>query len=113
MYCFTSNPISARCKFDAPILNRGHTFTIVDTSKYNIAGYDCSNNVLTEFENESPEIPDNHGYLMSVQTGPSWTTSHVATGNYIALSFKKLDGTDFTSEEIANAYGTIFTVENS
>lgn len=106
-YAHYSDDLTARCRFSAPIKNRDYTINIVDTSKYAVAGYDLANDVLTEF---ATDIGTKIGYLLIPDASPSWKTSWDVTGNYIWCAFKKNDGTDFTSAEIANAYGTIYTV---
>lgn len=105
------NQIAARCRFAQPIKNRSYTIAVVDSAKYAIAGFNLINNVLTEIEIETAGSTTTiWGYELSNSEKVSFVQSVTATGNYIWCSFKKNDGTDFTASEIANAYGTIYTV---
>lgn len=103
--------LTARARFEIPIKNRSYTITVADSSKYNLAGYNLENNILSDFVmRDAQGTKTIQAYLMSEDVAPSWAESIGATGNYIWVSFKKLDGTAFTQSEIENAYGTIYTV---
>lgn len=94
-----SDELTARARTNFLPLTKGKIES-VDSSKYQVCMYQV----------------DDHGFYIEdaqnpiLSTGfPDWSDSftiHSGIGVYIA--FKKLDGTDFTSNEIANAYGTIF-----
>ena len=110
-YASNTDPINARCAFSVPLKNRDYIFSVVDSAKYNIAGHNLANNVLTEYEVWTAEArTTKEGYLKSDDVPASWGISFVPNNNYVWIFFKKMDGTDFTTEEINNAYGTIFTV---
>ena len=103
--------LTARCRFEIPIKNRNYVISVTDPSKYNIAGYNLVDNVLTDYEILAAQGTTTlRGYKMNTNTAPGWSQSVVVDGNYIWCSFKKMDGTDFTASEIENAYGTIYTV---
>ncbi len=108
-YAMPSSPISARCRFDLPVKNRNYTVSVVDSTKYNIAGYNLVSNSLVEYQT-GVQPPTEEGYLISEEDLVSWATSVSFADNYLWCSFKKMDGTDFTQSEIDNAYGTIYTV---
>lgn len=106
-YFYTNTGLTARCRFTNLIKNRNYTFSVVDSNKYNISGFDNADNVLRDFTaNGEPKV----GYLMPENLTPAWATAFTATSNYVAIAFKKMDGTDFTTDEIENAEGTIFVV---
>lgn len=108
-YVFKANNATARARCTVPFANNGYTFSIVDTSKYNIAVYG-----ITSLETISATIS---GQTVDAYPGEdnnvSWGTSGSRTTHYVALSFKKLDNTDFTATELANMYGTVFTATRS
>ena len=52
--------------------------------------------------------PDDFGYLTDTYSS-SWRTSASSTGSYIWIFLKKLDGTEFTEQELANEAAAVFT----
>ena len=79
-------------------------FKSADANKYQISVYQISS--IGAFIRDTSNPHDN-GY-------PSWAdqyTIHLDGVTAVCMSFKKLDGTDFTSDELANMYGTVFTYE--
>lgn len=108
VYCSSMDNITARCRFDVPVKNNGYTINSTDTTKYQVNVYNLINDTLTEFTVDGTTYS---GYALSDSETPTWQDSIVVTGNYFWCAFKKLDGTDFTNDEIENAFGTIYSVE--
>lgn len=99
--------VAARARSSAPVVNNNYTLTVTDSSKYNIAVYG-----ITSLETES--LPDGTGgrktcYPGVDNTSVSWSASASRTTPYIAISLKKMDGTEFTSEELADGAVAVFT----
>lgn len=101
---------SARARCTAPFTNADYTFSIADTSKYNIAVYGVTSLEIVPVTSGG-QTKDT--YPGEDNTSVSWGTSGSRTTPYVAISFKKLDNTDFTAEELANMYGTVFTATRS
>ena len=100
---------TARCVFNRPLKNNSYVIRVTDPTKYNLAVYDLVSNQLQEVpvsDSESREL-----YIMSTSVAPAWKTMAEINGYYAIVSFKKLDGTDFTDEELANFGEAIFTYE--
>ena len=101
------NAVTARARSSTPIVNNNYTFTVTDSSKYNIAIYGVTS-LATE------RLPDGAGgtqtcYPGVVNSSVSWSASASRTTPYIAIALKKMDGTEFTSEELANGAAAVFT----
>lgn len=110
-YVVKTDPITARCVLSVPIKNRDYVISVIDSTKYNIAGHNLENNVLTTFSTWTESgVITKQGYLKSDNTAASWGSNFIPDSNYAWCFFKKLDGTDFTADEIENAYGTIFVI---
>lgn len=107
-YCELQTGNTARCRF-GPIKNNRNVISVVDAEKYSTAIYDMQNNELVDFITKSGGI-ERQGYIMSTDVAPTYVKSVKASGTYFACTFKKEDGTDFTTDEIENAEGTIFVV---
>lgn len=104
---------TARACMDFPIYNNNYVFASADTSKYQIAVYDVQDlNKVAISGGYMPAAVDGYGYQGGTKS-VAWANSDSATTDYAWVAFKKLDGTDFTAEEIANAEGTIFTYTSS
>lgn len=89
---------AARMAMTEPIANNGYVFDVTDATKYQVAAYD-----ITILDRTAG------GFFPAGNKTVSWTTSDSVTTAYVWVAFKKLDGTDFTQEEIDNAEGTVFT----
>lgn len=66
------------------------TFTINDTTKYNISIIECSDNINTSY----------------LTGGTSWVSTYTIQNSnckYVKILLKKLDGTNFTTDELSNA----------
>ena len=99
----------ARASLPAPIPNKGYIISAVDDTKYQFALHN-----IVDLTKSTPRTPsstyiDGYGYIRSNNVLPSWTNYAIATSNYVWITVKKMDGTDFTTEELQNAVGTIIT----
>lgn len=104
---------TARACMDFPIYNNNYVFTSADTSKYQIAVYDVQSlSRVTIPSSYMPAAVDGYGHQGGTKS-VSWVNSDSVTTDYAWVAFKKLDGTDFTAEEIANIEGTVFTYTSS
>ena len=100
---------SARAGANEIIPNNGYTFTVTDSSKYNLVAYN-----VTSDEAQYITTSGNSGYAYpGTNNSKSWAASGSSSSDYVALSFKKMNNTDFTDEELANMYGTVFTVSQN
>ena len=106
-YVYKNSTTTARARSTTPILNKGYTFSVVDSSKYNIVVYNVDKYNPVEVTMPGTGTPTTA--WVGHSNNKSWATSDSSTATYVALSFKKLDGTDFTATELANMYGTVFT----
>ena len=104
------NNTAARACGSAPIENKGYVFTVTDSSKYNLAAYDVTS--LTTTTNVSAAAIGGYGYPGGTKS-ISWQTSDSVSTTYVWLSLKKLDGTAFTTEELANGAAAVFTYTKS
>lgn len=98
---------SARACGAAPILNNNYTFTVTDSTKYNIVAYD-----VTSLSQITSDVPSQavDGYMYQGGTKSiSWKTSDSVSSTYVWLSLKKLDNTSFTDAELANGAAAVFT----
>lgn len=97
---------AARACGAGPIENKGYVFTVTDSTKYNLAAYDVTDNT-----------PQSTSYAAAIdgvwyQGGAksvSWKASDSVTSAYVWLALKKMDGTSFTDEELANGAEAVFT----
>lgn len=105
-YIFPSSTTTARARFVAPIPNNGDTLTVTDSTKYNLCAYDPTTDVPVTITEMGVQYQAYLGSTKSI----SWKSSDSVSTSYIWVSFKKMDNTDFTDQEIANMYGTVFTV---
>ena len=102
--------VAARARSATIIENHGYVFTIVDTTKYNIVVYNVTSDQLEYVQISRTE----YGYCYpGVSNSKSWATSDSSISTYALVVLKKLDNTEFTAEELTNAYGTIFTATKS
>ena len=108
-YCSANSNITARCRFNTPVKNDSYTIKSADITKYQVNVFNLLNDTLTEFVIDNVSY---HGYELSDGTEtPTWSDTVQVTGAYFWCSFKKLDGTDFTTDEIENAQGTVYLVD--
>ena len=100
--------VSARATIDYLPITKG-IFRSADPSKYQICLYqiDAEGGMIWDVENPH----GSGGYAI-----PAWADEYDLSLNpkqdevfCVCISFKKLDGTDFTSDELSNMYGTVFT----
>lgn len=98
---------SARAAGAAPIENNNYVFTVTDSEKYNLAAYD-----VTSLEHITSDVPSSaiDGFMYQAGTkNVAWETSDHVSSEYVWLSLKKMDGTSFTAEELANGAEEVFT----
>lgn len=105
--------IKARARITEWISCTSGTFTSLDSSKYLINVYESSSTkVRTENDIEG------EGYILNggtVNNGKGWTDTWTILSNeckYVKIAFKKIDNTDFTTEELANMCGVVFAYSN-
>ena len=101
---------TARAAISTPIANDGYVFTVTDSSKYNLAVYDITNNtpISTTYSSAIEGV-----YYTGGTKSISWASSDSATSDYILIALKKMDGTSFTAEELANGAEAVFTFTTS
>lgn len=104
-YVFRQNTAARACGV-SPIENAGYIFTVTDSSKYALAAYDITS--MDQHAISAPTAIDRYGYPCSSKT-VAWATSDSVTTPYVWLSLKKMDGTAFTDEELANGAAAVFT----
>lgn len=82
-----------------------------DTTKYQICVYQINNIGQIMWDKNNPYVSEQNG-------NPAWANEvdlSVSANKddifCVCISFKKLDGTEFTTDELANMYGTVFTYE--
>lgn len=97
----------ARATTPKPFLNKGFVFSVTDPSKYNLAAYD-----VQSLEKQTSNVPqgavDGYYYLGGDKT-IAWQTQDSVSTRYVWLSLKKLDGTAFTAQELADGAAAVFT----
>lgn len=108
-YIFPASTTTARARMVAPIPNHGYTFTVTDSTKYNLCAYDPTTDVPVTITELGVQYQAYLGSTKSI----SWKTSDSVSTDYVWVSFKKMDNTDFTDAELANMCGTVFTVTKS
>lgn len=109
----TGNVPVARAGSNEIIPNDGYVFTVTDSSKYNIVAYNVTSDEYQYITVYSGSTTRHGNAYPGTNNMKSWATSSSSSTDYVALSFKKMDNTDFTDEELANMYGTVFTVTKS
>lgn len=100
--------VSARAVVDYLPITNG-IFRSADHTKYQICVYQIDSEGGMIWDVENPH--GSGGYAI-----PAWADEYDLSLNpkqnevfCVCISFKKLDGTDFTQEELSNMYGTVFT----
>lgn len=100
--------VSARATVDYLPITKG-IFRSADPTKYQICLYQIDSEGGCIWDTENPYISESNGF-------PAWADEFDLSLNpknnevfCICISFKKLDGTDFTANELSNMYGTVFT----
>ena len=106
---FPATTTQARARMVAPVHNAGYTFTVTDSTKYNLCAYDPITDVPETITEMGVQYQAYQGGTKSI----AWKTSDSVETSYIWVSFKKMDNTNFTDEELANMCGTVFTVTKS
>jgi len=101
---------NARARMSAPVTNNGYVFTVTDTSKYKILAEDTETNVATQIQH--PTLGTIDAYYCGTKT-PSWSTSDSVSTPYVWVALQKIDGTEFTSAELANGAEAVFTYTES
>lgn len=105
-YCSKRDNLTARCRFEVPLKNNEYKIKIVDSAKYAGTIFNLASNTLETYEIDgAPRSGYRFGNGRYVSIADGGTS---VTGEYFWCSFAKKDGTDFTTEEINNAYGTIY-----
>ena len=102
--------VSARATTNVPCVNKNYVFTVTDSSKYNIAVYDVTDNTPIETVYE-PVVGG--VWYQGGSKSIAWVTSDSATTPYIWIVLKKMDNTAFTSAELANGAEAVFTYTQS
>lgn len=99
--------VAARATTQVPFENKGYVFTVTDSTKYNLAVYDIES--LTQVPSP-PNVGavDDYCY-MGEDKAISWKTEDSVSTPYAWLALKKMDGTAFTSEELADGAAEVFT----
>ena len=97
---------AARACGSGPIENKGYVFTVTDSAKYNLAAYDVTDN--TPQSTSYSAAVDGVWYQGGTKS-VSWEESDSTTAAYVWLALKKMDGTSFTDEELANGAEAVFT----
>lgn len=96
---------SARAAFSTPIANANYTFTVTDSSKYNIAVYDITDNTpISTTYNSAIE----HVYYTGGTKAISWKATDSASTPYILVALKKMNNTAFSNDELANGAEAVF-----
>lgn len=101
------NSTAARATTHYPFVNNGYVFTVTDSAKYNIAVYDALDNNAIPASGYSGAVDSTIYKCGSKQI--VWVTSDSVTTDYAWLALKKMDGTAFTAEELANGAEAVFT----
>jgi len=102
--------VTARACGPVPVANNGYTFTVTDSTKYNVAAAGITS--LEKIANSGSEVIDGYGYASSNDPF-AWGASASVTAPFVWLSLKKMDGTAFTSEELADGAAAVFTYTTS
>lgn len=107
--------VSARAIVDYLPITNG-VFRSADPSKYQICVYQIDSTGGFIWDTENPNL----GGTYAAYAVPAWADEYDLSLNpnqnevfCVCISFKKLDGTDFTQEELSNMYGTVFTYEEA
>jgi hypothetical protein len=86
-------------------------FRSADTSKYQICVYQINDMGQIMWDHNNPYVSETNG-------NPAWANEFDLSISAnkdaifcVCISFKKLDGTEFTADELANMYGTVFMYE--
>lgn len=98
---------SARACGNDPIENKNYVFTVTDPTKYNLGAYDVTS--ITKQTSSVPSAAVDGYYYTGGSKTISWTTSDSVSSSYVWLVLKKMDGTAFTDEELANGAEAVFT----
>ena len=98
--------VSARATVQVPFVNNNYVFTVTDSSKYNIAVYDVTDN--TPIPTSYSTAVDGVMFQCGTKT-VSWATTDSVTTSYAWISLKKMDNTAFTSAELQNGAEAVFT----
>lgn len=101
------NSTAARATTHYPFVNNDYVFTVTDSTKYNIAVYDALDNNAISASGYSGAV-DSTVYRCGSKT-IGWLTTDSVTTDYAWLALKKMDGTAFTAEELANGAEAVFT----
>lgn len=111
---YVPSTVSARARFN-PVKNKNNVIAVTDSDKYNLALYEVTSDTLITFEAmRSGELITLEGYYAyNQEASPTWIQAAEVEAPYFACSFKKMSGTDFTTDEIENAEGTIFVYGKS
>lgn len=109
-YVYVNSTASRACP-SVPVENNGYTFTVTDSSKYNILCQEVTS--LTEIP-----IPTYTSSVYKVayqgnNKSVSWGASDSCTASYAWVALKKNDGTAFTADELAHGAEAVFTYTQS
>lgn len=100
------NATAARATTPLPFENKGYVFTVTDSTKYNLAAYDVQS---LEQVTAPPNVGavDSYAYMGSTKA-VAWATQDSVSTPYVWLALKKMDGTAFTAEELADGAAAVF-----
>lgn len=101
------NATAARATTQYPCRNKGYVFTVTDSSRYNIAVYDPIDNNAISAPGYSGAVDETIYRCGSKQI--AWASSDSAATDYVWIALKKMDGTAFTAEELADGAAAVFT----
>lgn len=97
--------VAARATVPVPFANNGYVFTVTDSSKYNLAAYDVTDDtpIATTFVSAVDGV-----WFEGGAKSVAWATSDSVSTSYVWLALKKMDGTAFTAEELAHGAKAVF-----
>lgn len=98
---------TARATTHNPFKNDGYTFTVTDSSKYQVNVIGVLNN--TKHYRTSSGIIDGYWYEKD-NKAVNWTSSDTSSSPFVWVALKKLDNTSFTQEELANNAKNVITI---
>lgn len=110
MYSVWNNSASARAAMTEPVANNNYTITVTDSAKYNLAVYGITDPTA---QSTTYQYAITGKYFQGDSSAPSFAASGSTSASYVMISLKKMDGTSFTVEELANGAAEVFTYTSS
>jgi len=93
-----NNAQSNNMAITVPLANKDFLLTVTNSSAYDLLVYNVTDTTYTA------------GGYPGVSNGKAWVKSDYSISNYLMARFRKTDDSAFSSDEMANLYGTVFTV---